>query len=125
MQISWPLAIAFAWLLFFMTPSAADLRADELLDRATAVLAQLDGEIRAGGLKESVEVLRDEWGIPHIYAKNQADLFFAQGFVTGQDRLFQLDLWRRIGNGETAELFGQEAIEADCFARLMRYRGDL
>jgi penicillin G amidase len=98
---------------------------DELLTKARAVLAQLDGEIRAPGLKERVEVIRDTWGIPHIYAANQDDLFFAQGFVTAQDRLFQLDLWRRMAVGETAELFGEEAIEADRFARLIRYRGDM
>src|SRR5207253_5998373 len=116
MTVSWRLAICFALLPFLMMPFAADAQAEDLLDRATAVLAQLDGEIRAAGLKEPVEVLRDEWGIPHIYAKNQADLFFAQGFVTAQDRLFQIDLWRRIGLGQTAELFGKEAIEADRFA---------
>src|SRR6187431_1117094 len=71
-----------------------------LLARAQGVLAQLDGEIRAPGLKEPVEVVRDKWGIPHIYARNQDDLFFAQGFVTAQDRLFQMDLWRRIGLGQ-------------------------
>jgi penicillin amidase len=124
MKFCWRLATVIA-LMSGMTRFAADTHADELLDRAKGVLAQLDGEVRASGLKQPVEVLRDEWGVPHIYAKNQADLFFAQGFVTAQDRLFQLDLWRRIGNGETAELFGQEAIEADRFARLMLYRGDM
>src|SRR5437667_169240 len=76
-------------------------------------------------LGEPVEVLRGGWGIPHIYARNQDDLFFAQGFVTAQDRLFQIDLWRRIGSGQTAELFGERAIDADRFARLMQYRGDM
>jgi len=70
-------------------------------------------------------VLRDSWGIPHIYAKNQQDLFFAQGFVAAQDRLFQLDWWRRVGQGETAEVLGAKAIEADRFARLIKYRGDM
>jgi penicillin amidase len=98
---------------------------DALLARAKAVLAQLEGETRLPGLSAPVEVLRDEWGIAHIYAQNQHDLFFAQGFVAAQDRLFQLDLWRRIGRGETAEIFGDEAIEADRFARLLLYRGDM
>jgi penicillin amidase len=98
---------------------------DALLARAKAVLSQLDGDVRLPGLREPVEVLRDEWGIAHIYARNQHDLFFAQGFVASQDRLFQLDLWRRIGRGESAEIFGEEAIEADRFARLIRYRGDM
>jgi penicillin amidase len=108
-----------------MTPvGRAEETAESLLNRSRAVLAQLDGEIRLPGLEQPVQVLRDEWGIAHIYAHNQHDLFFAQGFVAAQDRLFQLDLWRRMGRGETAEIFGEEAIEADRFARLIRYRGD-
>lgn len=99
--------------------------AEELFVRARAVLAQLDGPLPLPGLKEPVEVLRDGWGIPHIYAKNQHDLFFAQGFVAAQDRLFQLDWWRRVGQGETAEVLGTKAVEADRFARLIKYRGDM
>src|SRR5438552_2492977 len=63
----------------------------DLLKRARAVLAQVEGEIALPGLKEPVEILRDRWGVPHIYAKNAEDLFFAQGFVAAQDRLFQID----------------------------------
>src|ERR1044072_4817815 len=77
------------------------------------------------GLQQSVEVLRDRWGVPHIYAKNAHDLFFAQGFVVAQDRLFQLDQWRRIGKGETAELVGKDGIATDRIARLLKYRGDM
>ncbi len=99
--------------------------AEQILTRAKSVLAQLDGEVKLPGLSQSVEVLRDRWGVPHIYAQNQRDLFFAQGVVAAQDRLFQLDLWRRVAVGETAEVFGEEAIPADQFARLMCYRGDM
>jgi len=113
------------FLIMATSSTAADQSPDALLARAKAVLAQLDGEIRLPGLHEPVEILRDEWGIAHIYAQSQHDLFYAQGFVAAQDRLFQLDLWRRIGRGETAEIFGDEAIEADRFARLMLYRGDM
>ena len=88
-------------------------------------LAQLNGEIKLPGLKEPVEVLRDRWGVPHIYAKNADDLFFAQGFVVAQDRLFQLDLWRRMAVGELAEVYGIDAFGADMFARKLRYRGDM
>src|SRR5689334_23795873 len=95
------------------------------LAKAKAVLAQLDGKLSLPGLKEPVEVLRDRWGIAHIYAKNTDDLFFAQGFVAAQDRLFQVDMWRRLGRGEMAEILGQQALEADKFARLIRYRGDM
>jgi len=107
------------------TAAFAQESAETLLARAKSVLAQVDGELKLRGLKARVDVLRDRWGIPHIDAQNADDLFFAQGFVAAQDRLFQLDLWRRIGLGETAELFGDQAIEADRFARLIRYRGDM
>ncbi len=112
-------------LLMMPTIAAADETAASLAARAKTVLAQLDGEIKLSGLKEPVEIRRDRWGIAHIYAQNQQDLFFAQGFVAAQDRLFQLDVWRRVGRGETAELFGEEGIEADRFARLVKYRGDM
>jgi penicillin amidase len=98
---------------------------EEILKQARAVLAQLDGPITLPGLKEPVEVLRDRWGVPHIYAKNADDLFFAQGFVVAQDRLFQIDLWRRTAVGETAEIAGKKALEGDRFARLLKYRGDM
>ncbi|MBI1900506.1 MAG: penicillin acylase family protein [Planctomycetia bacterium] len=96
-----------------------------LRDDCRAVLAQLDGEIALPGLTQPVEVLRDRWGVPHIYAKNQHDLFFAQGFVAAQDRLFQMDVWRRLAAGETAEVLGESGIPIDRFARLVRYRGDM
>ena len=73
---------------------------------------------------DRVEVLRDRWGVPHIYAKNTDDLFFAQGWVTAKDRLFQVDLWRRTGTGKLAEVLGQAAIPRDRIARLVRFRGN-
>src|SRR5919204_6675954 len=97
-------------------PAGQALRAAESADtlraRARGVLAQLDGEIRVPGLNEPVEVLRDRWGVPHIYARNPDDLFFAQGFVAAQDRLFQMDWWRRGAVGETAEVLGPAGLEA-------------
>src|SRR5205814_6812832 len=90
-----------------------------------SVLAQTSGRIKVPGLQRPVTVLRDPWGIAHIYAETQDDLFFAQGFVAAQDRLWQLDLWRRTGEGKLAEILGPGAIERDKFARLLRYRGDL
>jgi penicillin amidase len=115
--------------LLFFAPLATEASAQEklgqLVEQSKAVLAKIDGEIRVPGLKGPVEVLRDKWGVPHIYAKNADDLFFAQGFVAAQDRLFQLDLWRRLSVGETAEIVGPDAIEADTFARLLRFRGNM
>jgi penicillin amidase len=103
----------------------AEDRVNALWQRSRGVLAQITGDVSVPGLREGVEILRDRWGIAHIYAKNSHDLFFAQGYSMAQDRLFQVDLWRRIARGETAELFGEEAIEADRFARLLHYRGDM
>jgi len=105
--------------------SRAGLDTADLKARARSVLAQTSGRIKAPGLHQAVTVLRDPWGIPHIYAETQADLFFAQGFVAAQDRLWQMDLWRRQGEGKLAEILGPNAIERDRFARLLRYRGDL
>jgi penicillin amidase len=87
--------------------------------------AQTSETLRLRGLQKPVTVLRDAWGVPHIYAETQDDLFFAQGFVAAQDRLFQMELWRRVGEGRLAEVLGKKEVERDRFARLLRYRGDL
>ncbi len=81
-------------------------------------------EIVLAGLEKPVEILRDRWGVPHIYAQTSADLFFAQGYITARDRLFQIDLWRRAGSGKLAEVFGPSMTARDRFARLVRFRGD-
>ena len=96
-----------------------------LREEARQVLARTAGTMKLRGLEKPVTVIRDEWGIPHIYAETQADLFFAQGFVAAQDRLWQMDLWRRVGEGRLAEVVGKGAVERDRFARLLRYRGDM
>jgi penicillin amidase len=106
-------------------PAPAAETPESLRTLATAVQARLDWEIKLPGLKERVEVLRDRWGVPHVYARNAHDLFFAQGFVAAQDRLFQMDQWRRLAVGETAAVVGRHGLEADRFARLLKYRGDL
>ncbi|MBM3794505.1 MAG: penicillin acylase family protein [Acidobacteria bacterium] len=81
-------------------------------------------DVAVRGLEKPVEILRDKWGVPHIYAQTARDLFFAQGFITARDRLFQLDLWRRQNSGHLAEAVGAEALGRDRIARLVRYRGD-
>ncbi|MFN3327021.1 MAG: penicillin acylase family protein [Bryobacteraceae bacterium] len=81
-------------------------------------------EVQLPGLRQPVEILRDRWGVPHIYAKTADDLFFAQGYIAARDRLFQIDLWRRVGTGKLAEAIGPSAIARDRLARLVRYRGD-
>jgi penicillin G amidase len=87
--------------------------------------SQVSGTISIVGLAAPVRVVRDRWGVPHIYAKNQDDLFLAQGFVQAQDRLFQMDLWRRSVQGRFAEVLGSNFIERDAMTRRMEYRGDL
>src|SRR5215469_18877368 len=77
------------------------------------------------GLSRPVEVLKDRWGISHIYAENEADLFFAQGYNVARDRLFQLELWRRQATGTVAEILGRKEIQRDIGNRLFLYRGDL
>jgi penicillin G amidase len=80
--------------------------------------------LSAGITAGQIEVLRDRWGVPHIYASNTEDLFYAQGYFAARDRLFQLDLWRRQNTGHLAEVMGEAAIPRDRIARLVRYRGD-
>lgn len=77
------------------------------------------------GLRAPVEVLRDRWGIAHLYAENEHDLFFAQGYNAARDRLFQFEMWRRRATGTMAEIFGPEAVDHDRGARLLRFRGDM
>ncbi|HEY3383939.1 MAG TPA: penicillin acylase family protein [Vicinamibacterales bacterium] len=96
-----------------------------LAGQSRAALAQIDGTMTVAGLEQPVDVIRDTWGVPHIYARTEHDLFFAQGYVAAQDRLWQLDLWRRSADGTLAEVVGPSAVRRDTFARLLRYRGDL
>lgn len=76
-------------------------------------IPQIDGTINNTGTSAEVEVIRDVWGIPHIYAANTLDLFFAQGFVHAQDRLFQMELNRRTAQGTLSALFGEIALDTD------------
>src|SRR5207237_6441685 len=77
------------------------------------------------GLSAPVRVVRDRWGVPHIHAETTDDLFFAQGFVQAQDRLFQMDLWRRSAQGRLAQVLGPNFIERDAMTRRVQYRGAL
>ena len=77
------------------------------------------------GLRAPVTVTRDQWGIPHIVAANTDDLFFAQGFVQAQDRLFQMDLWKRSAQGRLSEVLGANFIQRDSMTRRIQFRGDL
>lgn len=80
---------------------------------------KVEGRIESELLIDSVYVYRDENGIPHIYAKNEHDLYFALGFVHAQDRLWQMDLSRRIASGRLSEIFGAQTIEIDKLFRTL------
>jgi len=80
---------------------------------------QTDGTVQADGLQAEVTVIRDQWGVPHIYASNTHDLFFAQGYVHAQDRFWQMEFWRRIGSGRLAEILGESALDSDIFIRTL------
>lgn len=83
-------------------------------------LPQTAGTLHMHGLDAPVEIRRDRWGVPHIYAASPRDLWFAQGFCFGQDRLWQLDLYRRVADGRLAQIAGPAALPSD---RLMRTLG--
>jgi len=89
-----------------------------LIQRATP---SLDGELNLPILEQPVEIRRDRHGIPHIYAQNRGDMFRAQGFVHAQDRLWQMEQNRRIARGTLAEIFGEAALEADRFSRIVGF----
>ncbi len=80
---------------------------------------QETGIIKLPGLKDKVEVFRDKWGVPQIYASNQHDLFMAQGYIHAQDRFWQMDFWRHIGSGRLAEMFGKSQSNTDKFLRTL------
>jgi penicillin amidase len=82
---------------------------------------QLEGTLRLSGLTAPVEILRDKHGVPHIYAQTLADLIRAQGFVHAQDRLWQMEQNRRIARGTLAEVFGEPALDADRFSRIVGF----
>lgn len=81
--------------------------------------------LTAPGLQAPAEIVVDRWGIPHIRAENEADLFFAQGFNAARDRLWQIDLWRKRGLGLLAAEFGPGFLAQDHAARHFLYRGDM
>ncbi|RLC69337.1 MAG: penicillin acylase family protein, partial [Chloroflexi bacterium] len=73
----------------------------------------INGTIRVPGLQSEVRIYRDRWGVPNIYADNLHDLFFAQGYVHAQDRLWQMEFNRRVGSGTLSEVLGEATLEDD------------
>ncbi len=89
---------------------------------AIAALPVLEGDLHVAGLSAPATVRRDAHGVPHINAATQGDLFFAQGYVTAQDRLWQMDAFRRDANGELAEVMGPSLVKHDRARRVLQYR---
>lgn len=113
--------LAFVCMLF-ITPflsSATSITSNASPSDVTTTIHELEG------LKEPAEILVDDWGIPHIYASSEDDVYFAQGFNVARDRLFQMDLWRKNGLGELSEVLGPDYLEQDKAKRLFLYRGDI
>jgi len=86
---------------------------------------QSDDTVFLDGLDQPVEIIRDKWGINHIYAKNQHDLFFTQGYAAAKDRLFQFEIWRRQATGTVAEILGERELKRDIGTRLFMFRGNM
>ena len=100
MQAGWTYGLAALALIAMPLSAAAQTQA------STQTLT-------APGLHQPVEIVKDRWGIAHIYAKDEHDLFFAQGYNVASDRLFQLEIWRRQATGTVAEILGPKEVERD------------
>ncbi len=111
------LAVLMVLLMVFALVWALWLRAAE-----KSSLPQLDGVINLPGLSAPVTVRRDVHGVPYIEAATEDDLFTAQGYVTAQDRLWQMDLWRRNANGQLAEILGPALVKHDTMQRILGFR---
>ena len=84
-------------------------------------LPLIEGRLALPGVSGEVEIIRDRWGVPHIYARATADLYFALGFVHAQDRLWQMELHRRLGAGRLSEIFGEVTLDTDRMARTVGF----
>ncbi|HLE83502.1 MAG TPA: penicillin acylase family protein [Thermoanaerobaculia bacterium] len=83
---------------------------------------EVDGEVALAGLRAPVEVIRDRWGVPHLYAETERDLFLAQGYVHAQDRLWQMEFNRLVASGSLGSLLGPALLDADRYLRTIGLR---
>ncbi|SPF33096.1 Penicillin amidase [Candidatus Sulfotelmatobacter kueseliae] len=116
-----PLARVLLWLLFAVLAILAGAAAYAWFV-AYSALPQLDGRLQISGLSAAVTVTRDSHGVPDIEASSLEDLFFAQGYVTAQDRLWQMDVMRRYGAGELSEILGEDTLKIDREQRILGLR---
>lgn len=119
----WPRYVVFtiAWLIVLIIVITG-FGVLWLRSAAKAALPQVDGDIHLAGLSAPVTIRRDRHGVPHIDAATQKDMFVAQGYVTAQDRLWQMDTYRRSANGELAEILGPSLIRHDKAQRMFQFR---
>ena len=92
---------------------------------SNCVFGQETTQVTLDGLDKPVEILKDHWGISHIYAETEHDLFFAQGYSAARDRLFQFEIWRAQATGTVAEILGSRAVDRDHGTRLFKFRGPM
>ena len=111
----------FSWLIFILILLLVGVVAYAYLI-ARAALPQLDGNLSVRGLSAPVKVTRDGYGVPSIEAARLEDLFLAQGYVTAQDRLWQMDVMRRFGAGELSEILGEDTLKIDREHRILGLR---
>jgi len=109
------------WLLLILVLLVAGIAAYAYYV-AHSALPQLDGRLQVKGLSAAVKVTRDGHGVPAIEAATPEDLFFAQGYVTAQDRLWQMDVMRRFGAGELSEILGEDTLKIDREQRILGLR---
>jgi penicillin G amidase len=117
----WPVARFFFWVLSFLVMVCLGV----LLwayGIAHSSLPQLDGRLQVSGITAPVTVIRDARGVPAIQAGNLDDLFFAQGYITAGDRLWQMDMMRRYASGELSEILGEETLKVDREQRILGLR---
>ncbi|MBK7965432.1 MAG: penicillin acylase family protein [Bacteroidetes bacterium] len=81
-----------------------------------------NGSIKMPGLSNEVEVIYDYYGVPHIYAESETDAYFALGFVHAQDRLFQMEMTKRVASGQLSEIFGVDFIKVDAFFKTLGFQ---
>ena len=88
-------------------------------------LPLIDGKVNIGNLKSEVSVIRDNWGIPHIYSKDQVGAFKVYGYTVAGDRLFQMDIHRRVASGTLSEIIGKDGLKIDILMRSLRLRSHM
>ncbi|HYO99299.1 MAG TPA: penicillin acylase family protein [Pyrinomonadaceae bacterium] len=114
--------LACLLLLSFLSPHASPLSSNLHAQPTTnAPQANAGRTLKLAGLRQPVRIRRDERDIPHIEASNEIDLYFAQGYATASDRLWQMDLLRRTARGELAEIFGRPVLEEDNRHRILGF----